>query len=354
MTDRFYKNKRIFLTGHTGFKGAWLSLWLLEAGAEVMGYALAPPTQPSLFSLAGLEDRMQSVTGDIRDPDALTNSMKQFQPDVVIHMAAQSLVREGYSDPVGTFSTNVMGTVNLLEAVRSADSVRAVVNVTTDKCYENKEWHWGYRENDRLGGHDPYAGSKACAELVSQSYAKSYFDAPGAAALATVRAGNVIGGGDFAKDRLIPDAVRAAQAGAPVEVRSPGAVRPWQHVLEPLRGYLMLARNLYEQGAQCAGAWNFGPSLEDCQPVAWILDRFLDAMGHEPGWTGSEGDHPKESIFLRLDSSKAKLDLGWTPRLDISQSLRLTAEWYANFLAGDQSPLDYTIKQIREYVQGEL
>ncbi|WP_028313378.1 CDP-glucose 4,6-dehydratase [Desulfatibacillum aliphaticivorans] len=354
MTDRFYKNKRIFLTGHTGFKGAWLSLWLLEAGAQVMGYALAPPTEPSLFSLAGLENRMQCVTGDVRDLAALTKNMKEFQPDIVIHMAAQSLVREGYSDPVGTFSTNVMGTVNLLEAVRSVDAVRAVVNVTTDKCYENKEWHWGYRENDRLGGHDPYAGSKACAELVSQSYAKSYFDAPGAAALATVRAGNVIGGGDFAKDRLIPDAVRAAQAQAPVEVRSPGAVRPWQHVLEPLRGYLMLARNLYEQGAPYTGAWNFGPSLEDCQPVAWILNRFLDAMGHEPGWTGSEGGHPRESIFLRLDSSKARLDLGWKPRLDISQSLKLTAQWYANFLAGDQSPLDFTIKQIREYVQGEL
>ena len=358
MADRFYKNKRVFLTGHTGFKGAWISLWLLEMGAEVMGYSLAPPTDPSLFVLADLQSRVQSVTGDVRNLDFLRQSMAEFQPEVVIHMAAQSLVREGYANPVETYSTNVMGTVNLLESVRSVDTVRAVVNVTTDKCYENREWHWGYRENDRLGGSDPYASSKACAELVSLSYSKSYFNPDSyqdhGVALASVRAGNVIGGGDFARDRLIPDAVRAVQYNEPVDVRSPGAVRPWQHVLEPLRGYLMLAQRLFEQGPEFAGPWNFGPNLEDARPVAWILDSFLKNMHHAKGWTTSTENHPKESVFLRLDSSKARTLLGWEPRLDIAKALKLTADWYVNCLPGNESPLDFSLRQIREYGQGGL
>mgnify|MGYP000644454872 CR=1 FL=1 len=278
VNSEFWRSKRVFLTGHTGFKGSWTSLWLQQLGAEVTGYALQPPTNPSLFGLARVEHGMCSVIGDVRDGDLLRNTMQEAKPDVVIHMAAQPLVRYSYANPVETYATNVMGTVNLLEAVKATPSVRATVNVTTDKCYENQEWLWGYRENEPMGGHDPYSSSKACSELVSSAYRQSY-----QMNLATARAGNVIGGGDWAEDRLIPDMVRAFEAGQSVKIRHPNATRPWQHVLEPVRGYLTLAERLYANEGPFASAFNFGPLDQDVQPVAWIVAEVVAQAAVEAG-----------------------------------------------------------------------
>jgi CDP-glucose 4,6-dehydratase len=332
MTPSFWSGKKVFVTGHTGFKGSWLSLWLQQLGAQVTGYALQPPTNPSLFEVAQVAQGMTSIIGDIRDGAMLTNAMRQAAPDIVIHMAAQPLVRRSYVDPVETYSTNVMGTVHLLEAVRQTPSVRAVVNVTTDKCYENKEWVWGYRENEPMGGFDPYSSSKGCAELVTAAYRNSFFNSSKHSehqvALATARAGNVIGGGDWAADRLIPDILRAIENGQGVNIRNPQATRPWQHVLEPLSGYLTLAEELFAHGPAFAEAFNFGPANEDIKPVQWIVEQLTQQWGDGATWHIAGGSHPHEAHYLKLDCSKAYAMLGWSPRWNLSQALKAIVTWH--------------------------
>lgn len=348
----FWQGKRVFLTGHTGFKGGWLSLWLQQLGARVTGYALPAPTQPSLFETARVAEGMTSIIGDIRDGAMLANALREAAPDIVIHMAAQPLVRRSYVDPVETYSTNVMGTVHLLEAVRQCPTVRAVVNVTTDKCYENKEWVWAYRENEPMGGYDPYSNSKGCAELVSSAYRNSFFNpekyAQHRVALATARAGNVIGGGDWAADRLIPDILKAYAQGQPVTIRSPRAIRPWQHVLEPLSGYLTLAERLYQDGATFAEAYNFGPRSDDTQPVEWIVRELAGLWGPGATWQIDAGEHPHEAHFLKLDISKAAHRLAWHPRLVLRQALQLTVDWARQLQAGADMRA-CTLAQIDDY-----
>lgn len=348
----FWRGKRVFLTGHTGFKGGWLSLWLQQLGAELTGYALQPPTQPSLFEKADVVRGMRSIIGDIRDSATFIAAVREAEPDILIHMAAQPLVRRSYIDPVETYSTNVMGTVHLLEAVRQCHSVRAVVNVTTDKCYENREWLWPCRENEAMGGYDPYSSSKGCAELVTGAYRNSYFNANTYAqhqvALASARAGNVIGGGDWAEDRLVPDILGAFSRGKPVMIRNPHAVRPWQHVLEPLRGYLTLAERLFADGAAYAEAFNFGPREDDAQPVEWIVRQLAAKWGDSAVWRVDGGHHPHEASLLRLDVSKAAHRLGWRPVLNLEAGLQLTVDWVRAALAG-QDMRAYTLKQINDY-----
>ena len=333
MMGHFWRGKRVFLTGHTGFKGSWLSLWLQQLGAQVTGYALSPPAATmNLFERAQVGQGMSSVIGDVRDAAALSQALEQSHAEIVFHMAAQPLVRDSYIDPVHTYSTNVMGTVNLLEAVRSTSSVMAVVNVTTDKCYENKEWVWGYREDEPLGGHDPYSSSKACSEIVTSSYRRSFFaERVGKGRVvnvASARAGNVIGGGDWSKDRLIPDALAAFAAKKPVEIRFPHAIRPWQHVLEPLSGYLMLAQALYsEDGDQFAQAWNFGPRDDDAQSVQWIVENMAKMWSAQACWTINSTPQPHEANYLKLDVSKAKQLLKWKPRMHLLQALEMTISW---------------------------
>lgn len=327
----FWKNKRVFITGHTGFTGSWLCLWLRELGAEITGYALEPPTEPSLFELCGLRALVRSVTADVRDAPRLAAELRQAAPEIVIHLAAQPLVRASYRVPAETYAVNVMGTVNLLEAVRGARGVRALVNVTTDKCYENREWVWGYRENEPLGGHDPYASSKACSELVTQAYASSFF-APGdyaahGTAVATARAGNIIGGGDWAADRLVPDCIRAILRKQAVAVRNPQAIRPWQHVLEPLSGYLLLARKLFEEGPAFCGPWNFGPDDEDARTVKYVVRRLCSRWGEGAFSSIDPGPHPPEARFLKLDCSKARTVLGWRPCWDLDTAIDKVVSW---------------------------
>jgi CDP-glucose 4,6-dehydratase len=327
MHSDFWKNKSVFLTGHTGFKGGWIAHWLTELGAHVHGYALASPTEPSFFTETKLQERIaSSLIDDIRDLENVTKAVKQAKPDILIHMAAQPLVRESYNTPVDTFSANLIGTVNVLEAARQAGTIKAIVNITTDKCYENKEWLWPYRENDRLGGHDPYSASKACAEIAAAAYRNSFLAEEGIH-LASVRAGNVIGGGDWARDRLIPDFLRAIDRGETLTIRSPKAVRPWQHVLEPLSGYLLLAERLYQEGETFAEAWNFGPNDEDAKPVSWIVERLCAQI---PGskWQTENTKQPHEAGLLKLDSSKAKTNLGWMPRWKLETALSKTVEWH--------------------------
>lgn len=329
--SRFWRGKRVFVTGHSGFKGSWLSIWLHALGAEVTGYALPAPTEPSLFAQAGVAALTNSLVGDVRDRDLLRSAMEAARPEVVFHLAAQPLVRESYLWPAETFATNVMGTVNLLEAVRSCPEVKAVVNVTTDKCYENREWLWGYREDEPLGGYDPYSSSKACSELVTSAYRRSFFNTMAfsshGVALSSARAGNVIGGGDWARDRLLPDCVRAILAGEKVAVRNPNATRPWQHVLEPLCGYLILAERLFEAGPEFAESWNFGPKDEDALTVGWMVETFCRAWGPEAGYEVDSGEHPHEANFLKLDCSKARGRLGWRPRWSADQAVRKVVEW---------------------------
>lgn len=332
MNAAFWQGKRVFLTGHTGFKGGWLSLWLQQLGADVTGYALEAPTTPSLFEVASVARGMVSVIGDVRDGEALKRAMAQARPEIVIHMAAQPLVRYSYVNPVETYATNVMGVVNLLEAVRATPGVRSVVNVTSDKCYENREWPWGYRENEAMGGYDPYSNSKGCAELVTAGYRSSFFNAEKYAehgiALGSGRAGNVIGGGDWAMDRLIPDMLRAIGAGQPVMIRNPHSIRPWQHVLEPLSGYLTLAEKLYTEGPVHAEGWNFGPHDTDAKPVEWIIERMTQEWGAGASWSLDGQNHPHEATYLKLDCSKARGQLGWHPRWDIGQTIAKIVEWH--------------------------
>ena len=348
MTPDFWLNRSVFLTGHTGFKGGWIALWLSQLGAKVHGYSLAPPTTPNFFTATQLEDRLQSSTiADIRDLPKLAAALQAAQPSIVIHMAAQPLVRESYNTPVDTFATNVIGTVNVLEAARQAETVQAIVNITTDKCYENQEWLWPYRENDRLGGHDPYSSSKACAEIAAAAYRNSFLAKAGIQ-LASVRAGNVIGGGDWAADRLIPDFLRAIDAGEILRIRSPNAVRPWQHVLEPLSGYLMLAERLVTDGAAFAEAWNFGPEEFDAKPVSWIVEQLCQKLPNAR-WELEGTPQPHEAGLLKLDSAKAKSRLGWAPRWSLETALDKTVEWHQAWKER-QSILEISINQIDTYV----
>lgn len=349
----FWYGRRVFLTGHTGFKGSWLALWLKLLGADVHGLSLAPNTNPSLFQAAGLEGYLsRSTIADVRDLTAVFAAMSQAAPEVVLHLAAQPLVRASYADPVSTYSTNVMGTVHVLEAVRQMPSVRAVVVITTDKCYQNQEWAWGYRETDPLGGHDPYSNSKACTELVSAAYSQSFFG-PGqqsdqGVAIATARAGNVIGGGDWSTDRLLPDIFRAIEAGESVQIRNPQATRPWQHVLEPLRGYLILAQALFERWPLNAGAFNFGPSVEDVWSVGRVVNSVCRQFDDQAIWHQDQNAHPHEARSLSLDIARANHLLGWRPVLDIETALRMTVDWAKGFMAG-ASAHEMTLAQIQYY-----
>ena len=350
----FWAGKRVLVTGHTGFKGAWLWAWLRRLGAEPFGYALAPDTEPSLAVLSGIADAPTSVVGDIRDGEATTREMQRIRPDVVLHLAAQALVRRSYDEPAETFETNVMGTIRVLEAVRRTPSVRAVVVVTSDKCYENREWCWAYREDEALGGYDPYSASKAGSELVASAWRRSFLSSEGGrtVGVATARAGNVIGGGDWALDRLVPDCVRALGADRPVMIRSPHATRPWQHVLEPLSGYLVLAERLWAEPATFAQAWNLGPSLEQVQPVSWVVDRVTRIWGDGARWELVGGDHPHEASFLAVDASKARARLEWQPRLSLHDALAWTVEWHKRHASGD-SPRALVDEQIQRYERHE-
>ena len=349
MNTGFWKNKKVLVTGHTGFKGSWLSLWLQSMGANVIGYALAPPSNPSMFEVANVAEGMISLDGDVRNTAQVQAAVEQYQPEIIIHMAAQALVRYSYQNPVETYATNVMGTVNVLEAARLISSVKAVVVITSDKCYENREWVWGYREDEAMGGYDPYSNSKGCAELVTSAYRQSFFNAAGrAVAVASARAGNVIGGGDWAADRLIPDMVRAVTEGLSVKIRHPDAVRPWQHVLEPLSGYLLLAEKLYAQGSEYAESWNFGPSEDEAKPVQWIVEHFTRLWGDEAGWELDRSDHPHEAHYLKLDCSKARMRLHWKPRWAFLQSLENITTWYKAHREG-KDMRDFSLKQIAAY-----
>lgn len=336
MDRAFWKGKKVLLTGHTGFKGSWLSLWLQGMGVNLVGYSLPPPTDPSLFKAAHIAEGMISVEGDIRNLDHLKKTILEERPEIIIHMAAQSLVRASYVSPVETYATNIIGTVNLLEAVRQSEGVRVVINVTSDKCYENNGLHPGYREEEPMGGKDPYSSSKGCAELVSTAYRHSFFadqDYPRhGVAIATARAGNVLGGGDWAEDRLIPDMLKAFMEGRPVFIRNPHAIRPWQHVLEPLRGYLSLAERLWVQGPAFAGGWNFGPAEDDAKPVSWIVERLAALWGEGARWELDSAQHPYEAGVLKLDCSKAKSLLSWFPVLGLPVALEWIIEWYRGYL----------------------
>jgi CDP-glucose 4,6-dehydratase len=348
----FWCGKRVFITGHTGFKGGWLSIWLQHMGAAVKGFALPPDTTPNLFTVARVQEGMNSEFGDIRSLPNLTASIREFDPEIVIHMAAQPLVRASYRDPVGTYATNVMGTVHLLEACRGGASLRAVVCVTTDKCYENKEWPWGYREVEPMGGHDPYSNSKGCAELVTSAYRSSFFDAPDAPALASARAGNVVGGGDWSEDRLIPDILRAFQDGLPVQIRNPLSTRPWQHVLEPLSGYLILAQALWEHGHRFAEGWNFGPREEDARPVQWIVEEMIARWGKGARWVKDDAFQPHEARYLKLDISKARESLRWEPRWSLATTLARIVDWHMEWARGADMRA-HCLREIAEFQAAE-
>ncbi len=354
MNQAFWKGKKVFVTGHTGFKGSWLSIWLKNMGAELVGYALPPPSKPSMFDMAKIADGMTSIEGDVRDLEALKKAFKQYQPEIVIHMAAQALVHDSYRDPVTTYTTNIIGTMNVLEAVRHTESVRVVVSITSDKCYENVEWVWGYRENDRMGGHDPYSSSKGCAELLISAYRDSFFNPKDyqkhGVALASTRAGNVIGGGDWSGDRLVPDIMRAIMENEPVLIRRPHAIRPWQFVLEPLRGYLSLAERLWEEGPEYAEGWNFGPDIEEIQPVSWIVKYLTAHWGEDASWVLDKAEHPHEDHFLKLDTTKAKSLLQWTPALNLPTVLDWIVEWYKGYHSGE-CMRTVTEAQIEQYVK---
>ncbi len=333
MDPAFWRGRRVFLTGHTGFKGAWLSLWLQSLGAELTGFSDGVPTEPSLYELARVGEGMGSVEGDVRDGEAVAAALHAARPEVVIHMAAQPMVRRSFVEPVATYATNVMGTVNVLEAARGAAEVRVVLNVTSDKCYENREWDWGYRENEPMGGHDPYSSSKGAAEIVTAAYRRSFFFDPAGARLASTRAGNVIGGGDWGEDRLVPDVMRAVLAREEVRVRNPHAIRPWQHVVNPLSGYLALAAALWED-PELAGGWNFGPVEEDAWPVGRLVERLGELWPERVRSAVDDGPHPHEAHYLKLDSSLARARLGWRPPAALEEALAATVDWYREYESG--------------------
>jgi CDP-glucose 4,6-dehydratase len=345
-----FAGRRVLVTGHTGFKGSWLSAWLGHLGAHVSGISLAPDQGPdNLFDRSGLADRIASHVQDIRDYDALLGLMTEAAPEVVFHLAAEPLVRRSYRDPLGTFATNVMGTAHVLEAARQLPGVKAVVCVTTDKVYDNKEWCWPYRETDHLGGADPYSASKSAAEMVARSYYTALRNETGYR-MATARGGNVVGGGDWSEDRLVPDIVRAIRSDSVIELRHPQATRPWQHVLEPLSGYLLLAQTLYEQGAEFAEGWNFGPNDEDAKPVQWIVERLTQQWGEGASWKLDGGDHPHEAHYLKLDCSKAKMRLHWQPRWHLEHTLEMIVAWQRAWLAKEDMRR-FTLQQIEQYTK---
>jgi len=346
--ESFWQGKRVFVTGHTGFKGSWLSLWLNSLGAVVKGYALNPPTQPSLYEVSKIDRIIDSEIGDIRDLAQLSASMSNFSPDIVLHLAAQPLVRLSYQQPVETYSTNVMGTVHVLESARQCPNLKAIVNITTDKCYENKEWVWGYREDEPMGGYDPYSSSKGCAELVTSAYRRSFLVEQGIG-LASARAGNVIGGGDWADDRLIPDILSAFEKDQPVVIRNPASTRPWQHVLEPLSGYLVLAQALYDNPTDYAEGWNFGPKDDDAQPVSWILDK-MTQQWQGASWQLDTNVQPHEAGYLKLDISKAKARLHWQPTWSLEITLNKTIQWHKAWLTGKNMQL-YCLTEIVQFQQ---
>lgn len=343
----FWEGKRVFLTGHTGFKGSWLSIWLTDMGAQVKGYSLKPNTEPNLFDLANVAVGIKSQFGDIRNYYDLKSSLESFSPEIILHLAAQPLVRESYEDPLETYSTNVMGTANLLQVSRNLPDLRSIVIVTTDKCYENKEWEWGYRENDPMGGYDPYSSSKGCAELVTSAFRRSFFRST-RVAIASARAGNVIGGGDWSKDRLIPDVIQSYNEGKQVVIRNPKATRPWQHVIEPLSGYLVLAEQLYNNGQAFAEPFNFGPRDEDCQSVESILNNITENWRDCPGWKLDDESNPHEARFLKLDISKAKHRLNWTPKWNLESTIKRIIDWN-NAYNRQEDMRKYCINEIKSY-----
>jgi CDP-glucose 4,6-dehydratase len=346
----FYNGKKVLVTGHTGFKGSWLCRILLNAGAEVTGYSLEPPTKPNLFELCGLEGKIRSVIGDIRDLERLKEVFRETQPEIVLHLAAQPIVRDSYQEPVYTYETNVMGTVNVLECIRLNPCVKSFLNVTTDKVYHNNEWEWGYREEDPLDGYDPYSNSKSCSELVTHSYKNSFFK-DGQTAISTSRAGNVIGGGDFANDRIIPDCVRAAEKGETIVVRNPHSTRPYQHVLEPLAVYLMIAQKQYED-ISYAGYYNVGPDDRDCVTTGTLVDLFCRKWGEGQTWENRFVGGPHEANFLKLDCSRVKHVFGWTPRWGVEEAIEKTIEWTRVYFQGGDIPACMD-KQIREFLNKE-
>ena len=345
--QEFWKGKRVLITGHTGFKGSWLAFWLKMLGAEICGYSLSPETQPNLFENLRLESEIKSITGDIRNLEHFEKTLVNFQPEIVFHLAAQSLVRRSYRQPVDTYTTNVIGTVNVLEAIRKTNFVKSVVIITTDKVYENKEWHWAYRENETLGGFDPYSNSKACAELAVSAYRNSFFS-ESETLIATTRAGNVIGGGDWSEDRLLPDVFRSLVFGGKLEIRNPHSIRPWQHTLEPLAGYMKLAEKLYAGETAFAEAWNFGPNEEDSKPVVWVLEEIRQIWNESISWKIPESRQPHEARLLKLDSSKAKTELNWQPKLSLAEALSLTTNWYRGF-KDKKDLIKLTSRQIEFY-----
>lgn len=351
LENGFFKGKKVLITGHTGFKGAWLSLLLNKLGAQVFGYALDPPTDPNLYQLIRADGFVTSYISNIKDFDKLKRVISETQPEIIIHLAAQSLVKASYTDPRSTYETNVMGTVNLLEAARVTGKTKVILNVTTDKCYENKEWERGYRENDRLGGHDPYSNSKACSELITASYHKSFFKKEGDnTMLATARSGNIIGGGDWSQDRLIPDFIRSMQVQEDVVIRNPKATRPWQYILDSLFGYLNLVEKLYVEGSSYAESWNFGPGDENHKNVEWVINQLCQKWGGEAAYTLDSGKNVHEANFLKLDSSKAKNRLNWSNVYSLEKGLDKTVDWYRRYLNGEK-PKDISVSQIDEFIK---
>ena len=352
MSKTFWENKKVLITGHTGFKGSWMSLWLQIKGAYLTGYALPPPTTPSFFETGNLKKDMRSIIGDVRDLRHFKTVVETHRPEIIIHMAAQPIVRYSYINPIETYSTNIMGTVNVLEAVRQTNSVKVVLIITSDKCYDNKEWLWGYRENDPMGGHDPYSSSKGCAELITSAFHRSYFSKENfkkyGVAIASARAGNVIGGGDWGQDRLVPDIMRAIMENQPVLIRNPNAQRPWQHVLEPLSGYMRLIKKLWKNGEEFAGGWNFGPEDSDCKAVSWIMKNLDHLWKENIDWKLDSVDHPHEATYLKLDCSRAKKLLGWYPKLKLATALEWVAQWYSVYF-DSRKIREISEKQISQY-----
>ncbi len=353
VAEPFWRDRRVLLTGHTGFKGGWLALWLQSLGSQLCGLSNGVPSEPSLYKLARVGEGMaDEIVADVRDFTAVEKAIRRTDPEIVIHMAAQPLVRRSFVDPRETFETNLMGTVNVLEAVRGAPGVRVVVNVTSDKCYENRSWEWGYREEEPMGGHDPYSSSKGAAELATAAYRRSFFGAPGSARVGSARAGNVIGGGDWGHERLIPDIVRAAGEGTTLHIRNPDAIRPWQHVVNPLSGYLMLAQALWSS-AEFAAGWNFGPLDDDARPVWWVVERMRERWSGRPSWERDPGSHPHEAHYLKLDSSRARTLLDWRPLVSLEKALDSIVAWYEELAVGADMRM-VTLAQIEELAAGPV